>query len=221
MDSTQKENLEMVLSQVKSVQHHSDELAKIVKNNPNIEAWVVAKMQRATTDLSDITHYLDGLKMKHGGMVSMNQYKGTITNDSLPYLLKNDSYYFTYELNNTRVFGDKKHLEWAKDYLKNNFNVDSSIKDVGFKTNSWALEVPSQYVEVDEFKQGGNITKTYIEKEMDMVKAELNHVKSQLEKKNLTDADKMMLKSRFNLLTEKKERLEMRSAFNSQIYPTK
>ena len=133
MDSTQKENLEMVLSQVKSVQHHADELAKIVKNNPNIEAWVVAKMQRATTDLSDITHYLDGLKMA----------------------------------------------------------------------------------------QGGNITKTYIEKEMDMVKAELNHVKSQLEKKNLTEADKMMLKSRFNLLTEKKERLEMRSAFNSQTYPTK
>lgn len=133
MDSTQKENLEMVLSQVKSVQHHADELAKIVKNNPNIEAWVVAKMQRATTDLSDITHYLDGIKME----------------------------------------------------------------------------------------QGGNITKTYIEKEMDMVKAELNHVKSQLENRNLTEADKMMLKSRFNLLTEKKERLEMRSAFNSQIYPTK
>jgi hypothetical protein len=133
MDSTQKENLEMVLSQIKSAQHHADELAKIVKSKPNIEAWVVAKMQRASTDLSDITHYLDGLKME----------------------------------------------------------------------------------------QGGNITKNYIEREMDMVKAELNQVKSQLENSNLSESDKMMLKSRFNLLTEKKERLNMRSSFNTQIYPSK
>jgi hypothetical protein len=221
MDSTQKENLEMVLSQIKSAQHHADELAKIVKSKPNIEAWVVAKMQRASTDLSDITHYLDGLKMKHGGQISINEYKGTITNDSLPYLLKNDSYNFTYELNNTRVFGEKKHLEWAKNYLKNTFDIDSSIKDVGFKTNSWALEVPSQYVEVVEYKDGGNITKSYIERELEMVKAELNHVKSQLESPNLSESDKMMLKSRFNLLTDKKERLNMRSSFNTQIFPSK
>jgi hypothetical protein len=133
MDSTQKENLEMVLSQIKSAQHHADELAKIVKSKPNIEAGVVAKMQRASTDLSDITHYLDGLKME----------------------------------------------------------------------------------------QGGNITKNYIKREMDMVKAELNQVKSQLENSNLSENDKMMLKSRFNLLTEKKERLNMRSSFNTQIFPSK
>ena len=132
MDNTQKENLDMVLSQVKSAQHHADELSQIVKSKPNIEAWVVAKMQRASTDLSDVTHYLDGLKMK----------------------------------------------------------------------------------------QGGNITKSYIEKEMDIVNSELYHVKSQLENSNLSEADKLMLKSRFNLLTDKKERLEMRSNFNSQVFPS-
>jgi hypothetical protein len=56
---------------------------------------------------------------------------------------------------------------------------------------------------------------------MDMVKAELNQVKSQLENSNLSESDKMMLKSRFNLLTEKKERINMRSSFNTQIYPSK
>jgi hypothetical protein len=41
----------------------------------DIEAWVVSKAERATTDLSDITHYLDGLKMAMGGMVKANTHK--------------------------------------------------------------------------------------------------------------------------------------------------
>jgi hypothetical protein len=35
-------------------------LSEILKQDKDIEAWVVAKMERATTDLSDVTHYLDG-----------------------------------------------------------------------------------------------------------------------------------------------------------------
>jgi len=50
----------MVLSQIKEVHHHADELAKVLANMDTVDAWVVGKMERATTDLSDITHYLDG-----------------------------------------------------------------------------------------------------------------------------------------------------------------
>ena len=50
----------MVLSQIKEVHHHADELAKVLENMDTVDAWVVGKMERATTDLSDITHYLDG-----------------------------------------------------------------------------------------------------------------------------------------------------------------
>jgi hypothetical protein len=64
-------NAEMVLSKIKEVHHHADELGDIVSNKINIEAWVVAKIERASTDLSDITHYLDGQnkKMAMGGEI--------------------------------------------------------------------------------------------------------------------------------------------------------
>jgi hypothetical protein len=65
-------NNEMVLSQIKAVKHHADELSNIVNKKSDIEAWVVAKIERASTDLSDITHYLDGQheKMSMGGSIS-------------------------------------------------------------------------------------------------------------------------------------------------------
>jgi hypothetical protein len=64
-------NVQMVLSQIKAVKHHADELSKVVTTKSNIEAWVVGKIERASTDLSDITHYLDGQhqKMSMGGSV--------------------------------------------------------------------------------------------------------------------------------------------------------
>jgi hypothetical protein len=64
-------NTDMVLSQIKAVKHHADELSNIVTKKSDIEAWVVAKIERASTDLSDITHYLDGQheKMSLGGTI--------------------------------------------------------------------------------------------------------------------------------------------------------
>jgi hypothetical protein len=65
------QNRDMVLSQLKSIHHHEEELRNALKTTPEIEAWVLAKVQRATTDLSDITHYLDGkTEYKKGGMTA-------------------------------------------------------------------------------------------------------------------------------------------------------
>jgi hypothetical protein len=62
----------MILSQIKEVHHHADELAEVVAKMDTVDAWVVGKMERATTDLSDITHYLDGTSeyMADGGMMA-------------------------------------------------------------------------------------------------------------------------------------------------------
>ncbi len=70
-------NAEMVLSQIKAVKHHADELSNVVTKKSDIEAWVVAKIQRASTDLSDITHYLEGQhqKMSMGGSVYNHLHK--------------------------------------------------------------------------------------------------------------------------------------------------
>jgi hypothetical protein len=66
------ENKEMVENQATEVKHHSEELSNALKNTDHVDAWVVGKMERATTDLSDVTHYLDGesKKMADGGEVS-------------------------------------------------------------------------------------------------------------------------------------------------------
>ena len=60
--TTDNGNVEMVMSNTKAIQHHAEELKKLVDMNTPIEAWVVAKLERAETDLSDVTHYIDGLK---------------------------------------------------------------------------------------------------------------------------------------------------------------
>jgi hypothetical protein len=70
-------NAEMVLSQIKAVKHHAEELSRVVSTKSNIEAWVVGKIERASTDLSDITHYLEGNKdkMSMGGTVRYYAHK--------------------------------------------------------------------------------------------------------------------------------------------------
>ena len=76
--SIEDSNKEMIMSNVHSIKHHADEIEEILSNNVPIEAWVSAKAERAATDLSDITHYLDGLvaKMAIGGMLEHNLQNG-------------------------------------------------------------------------------------------------------------------------------------------------
>jgi hypothetical protein len=59
--SVQESNYRMVLSQAKAIKHHADELMEVLTPDMEVEAWVVGKIERASTDMSDITHYLDGL----------------------------------------------------------------------------------------------------------------------------------------------------------------
>lgn len=64
------ESVQMVKSQMKEARHHTGELKDALRGKSHIEPWVVAKMERASTDLSDVTHYLDGMsEYKNGGGV--------------------------------------------------------------------------------------------------------------------------------------------------------
>jgi hypothetical protein len=67
---TDNGNLEMLRSNNKAIRHHTEELENELKGKPSIEAWVVAKGERAATDLSDITHYLDGKKKIDSSMMA-------------------------------------------------------------------------------------------------------------------------------------------------------
>lgn len=69
------ESVQMVSSQAKEAKHHANELSQAIKGQTHIEPWVVAKMERATTDLSDVTHYLDGkTEYAKGGEVKERVY---------------------------------------------------------------------------------------------------------------------------------------------------
>jgi hypothetical protein len=58
--SVEEGNLLMLKNQAREFEHHAQELQKVVEKNPRVDAWVVAKAERASSDLSDITHYLEG-----------------------------------------------------------------------------------------------------------------------------------------------------------------
>ena len=75
-----KENFDMVKSQNKAISHHTKELNTQLNKGKNTPAWVVSKVSRASNDLSDVTHYLDGETMADGGGVEkvgkvMHEYK--------------------------------------------------------------------------------------------------------------------------------------------------
>jgi ribosomal protein L39E len=78
--SLDKENSDMVLNNNKQISHHTKELANAVNKNKNIPAWVVAKINRSATDISDATHYLEGVKYKKGGGVGNELTRGEIEN---------------------------------------------------------------------------------------------------------------------------------------------
>ena len=63
-------NYYMLQNQAVQFKHHAEELKEALEDKPKIDAWVVAKAERAATDLSDITHYLEGkneAKFEEGG----------------------------------------------------------------------------------------------------------------------------------------------------------
>jgi hypothetical protein len=71
------QNALMVMNDNKQIKHHTEELNKVVDTNTTVPAWIVAKVHRSASDLSDATHYLDGVntEFKNGGNVSYGDIK--------------------------------------------------------------------------------------------------------------------------------------------------
>jgi hypothetical protein len=80
--SLEEQNNRMLRSNVQTIKHHAEEIGRIVTDSTKIDAWVVAKAERSATDLSDITHYLEGIKvmgeekMANGGEVKVGDFVG-------------------------------------------------------------------------------------------------------------------------------------------------
>jgi len=88
------ESTAMVLSQNKAIAHHTEELKKALAKNKSVEPWVVGKIERASTDISDVTHYLDGkTEYAKGGKID-NQYEGRSDSDIWNSWSKEQKYHF-------------------------------------------------------------------------------------------------------------------------------
>jgi hypothetical protein len=88
------ESTAMVLSQNKAIAHHTKELKNAISKNEKVEPWVIGKMQRASTDMSDVTHYFDGMtEYAKGGKID-NQYEGRSDSDIWNSWTKEQKYHF-------------------------------------------------------------------------------------------------------------------------------
>jgi hypothetical protein len=76
--SIASQNKDMLENQTANIMHHAKELHEAVKNTDiEIMPWVLTKIQRAATDLQDVSHYLEGEEAKFaaGGMTAGRWYK--------------------------------------------------------------------------------------------------------------------------------------------------
>lgn len=71
------ENAEMVKSYNKQIAHHTEEMTEAMNKGGDVPAWVVAKMTRSASDLSDATHYMEGKGEEYakGGATSAQKRK--------------------------------------------------------------------------------------------------------------------------------------------------
>jgi hypothetical protein len=156
-------NLDMIKNSVTAIKHHADELTMELKKNPDIEAWVLTKVDRAAQNLSDVTHYLDGEmnkfadggKMTDGGIRLRHKYS---------FVHEKMLYTFTVELNNSEdELFEFETMEQAfrfarEEELDGNRITDvSKYKKVGFQRYEREQDLLDKYKEwtpsrVDEIK---------------------------------------------------------------------
>lgn len=135
------QNRDMVLSQLKSIHHHEQELTNALKTSGEIESWVLAKVQRATTDLSDVTHYIDGkTEYAKGGAVRKLQKSDAV-------IYKDETWYVT-EKNGVAGIMTFRQGAWGSDYPF----IPLSKLDVSTITDMYGNKV--------EFGKGGRLDKS-------------------------------------------------------------
>lgn len=118
-------NKEMLLNQAEEFEHHAEEFESAVEKSDEIPAWVVAKSQRASTDLSDITHYLDGENEQKREMKEGEEYaKGGKVGHKFKYQGKDAEI-----LGTKKIDGKKAYFVRVYDYLPNGDMMHTILYD--------------------------------------------------------------------------------------------
>ena len=153
-------NLEMLKNQAKEFKHHAEELGEVVDKNPRVDAWVVAKAERATSDLSDITHYLegqeDGESFKDGGEITDKDYTSILK------LVKgiNPNVY-------TRIFKENKVLVSPINFLSKNGlsylrdSINEVLPNYSIRIGEGGVTEGMIIIEKDKMEDGGVTPKVF------------------------------------------------------------
>jgi len=164
------ENKEMLLNRAEGFEHHAEELEDAAKKADHVPAWVVAKAERASSDLSDITHYLDGENEQKreekqgeeeyakGGKLEVGRYYKTKDGKTFRYLGESTSemgafsdkeggfHKISYEEimadGGMTDFGD--FYEWSSKEVKKNFGSEFAE---GFPIVKFIQDLPQKTVE--------------------------------------------------------------------------
>lgn len=99
----EQENALMVANNNKQIAHHTEEMEQALKDTDYVPAWVVAKVNRSASDLSDATHYLEGQEGKYaegGGIEDADDFIENVKemHESIDYVVLKDG---------TKIEGEK------------------------------------------------------------------------------------------------------------------
>jgi DNA repair protein RadC len=154
-------NTEMLMSKIRELQHHTSEIQKLVNSNTKVEAWVVAKAERSATDLSDITHYIDGKKS-----IDENKFADGGRLASVEVMFENPEYNYT-----TSVNPNATEQEIRKYFVGNMFDMGvypsenfQKVIDIKYNSNNnyakgglteHGLQIGDKIIDETSFSENG------------------------------------------------------------------
>ena len=125
------ESVRMLLSQAKEIKHHAEELEKALNKTKPVEPWVVAKAERASTDMSDLTHYIDGQSQYADGGTLANEPNNLDINEFLAYAHKEISYFLQDKLDGRTLTSN-----WVFTYNNKTYYVEPLVSYKAGKVNT-------------------------------------------------------------------------------------
>ena len=191
-----REAKEMANSQAIELKHHISELANVLKKNPTIEAWVIAKLERASSDLSDVTHYLDGrVQMSGKKMATGGNLPEKMIKVKVDYL---EQQYFQLEKEIEIPFSEYK--EYDKTGKVSRELIDDLISETSLEhhVETNAVSVRLTPITADKMATGGGI-QTFKQKQLAELKvwkkSKLEDLKSVSKSIGITSSNKSYISS--------------------------
>ncbi len=155
--SLEEQNKHVLENKTIEIQHHAEELDEVVSKTKEVPAWVVSKATRVTTDLSDMTHFLDGEvkrmeKYFDGGTLELPIDKAK----KIFHLPLESSIYVPSTKNvNETISSDElqKRVDEVKDFVGNLFGGYTSNQAIGGFVDSQGELVNEDVVKVTSFAE--------------------------------------------------------------------